>query len=430
MSSKPKLTFEEYIRKNKLAKDEQISYYVNWVREFVGYCHNDRKQLGWEKVTAFLQSISENLSEFQVRQADDALTVYLGSYLPQIHGFITSALSSRYHVPSQSGARSWELVNQAVIDANRLRQYSRQTEKAYLSWTRQFAEYLGYPSPILVSSLDVRNFLTHLTTSRSVAISTQNQAFNALLFLFRSVFTKELQILHRIPRPQRKPKIPTVLTIEEVTQLLENMTGTFKLMAQLTYGAGLRRKECIELRVKDIDFDHRTLIIQSGKGDWSRTSLLPDSLEAPLREQIKRVSELHQKDLAKGYGAVQLPHALVRKYPNAARELGWQWLWPAHHISHDRRTKFTGRYHIFAATFGRHVHRAAKEAQIHKKVSVHALRHSFATHLLESGTDLRTIQELLGHRSVETTMIYTHVAKCRYGGMRSPLDTIGADSNT
>ena len=424
MSIKAKTTYEEYIQQHRLAKDDQVPYYVTWVKWFVDYCDSDRKNLSWDKVTAYIQSISRSLAEWQVRQADDALTIYLGSYLPQIHGINTTEQSTRYKIPVRPGEGSWEITSQAVVDAIRLRQYSRQTEKSYTSWVRQFAEYLSFPAPVSVTPLDVRNFLTHLTTRRSVAISTQNQAFNALLFLFRYVFTKDLTDLGRVPRPKRKPKIPTVLTVDEVRRLIGNMNGTCRLMAELIYGAGLRRKECVELRVKDIDFEHRTIIIQSGKGDWSRTTLLPDSLCDRFRGQIEKVAQLHRKDLKMGYGSVQLPHALALKYPSASRELAWQWLWPAGRISHDSRSGFTGRYHLFASTLGKQVHRATAAAQISKKVGVHALRHSFATHLLEAGTDVRTIQELLGHQSIETTMIYTHVAKSRYGGMRSPLDNI------
>ncbi len=362
------------------------------------------------------------MADWQVRQADNAITIYLGSYLPQTHEINITDLSQRYEIPTQAGERSWEIIIQAVAEAIRLRQYSRQTEKSYTNWVRQFAVYLGFPAPVSLTPQNVRNFLTHLTTRRSVAISTQNQAFSALLFFFRHVLIKDLADFGRVPRPKQKPKVPTVLTVEEVKLLLSKMSGIYKLMGELTYGAGLRRKECIELRVKDIDFEHRTVIVQNGKGDWSRTTLLPESLSDRLVEQIELVARLHMKDCQNGYGRVQLPHALALKYPKAAEELAWQWLWPAGHISHDGRSNFTGRFHVFASTLSKHVRRAAKAAEIHKKVGVHALRHSFATHLLESGTDLRTIQELLGHQNIETTMIYTHVAKNRYGGMCSPLD--------
>ncbi len=422
MATHGKVTYKEFLRNNKLTKDRHIQYYARWVKWFAQYCRNDRRRLTWTNVTAYVQTVSKKLEEWQIRQVDDALTIYMGSYLPQIHGIDISETTARYQIPTENGARSWETVVQGIVDAVRLRQYARQTEKTYVNWVRQFASYLNHRAPITVTPLDVRNFLTHLTTHRKVATSTQNQAFNALLFLFRYVFIKDLSDLGHIPRPKREPKIPTVLTIEEVKRLFSHMQGTCKLMAELAYGAGLRRKECAELRIKDIDFDHNTVIIQEGKGDRSRTTLLPDRLRDRLGGQVERVTKLHRQDLAAGYGAVQLPHALAIKYPSAPKELAWQWLWSADHISYDSREDFKGRFHIFADTLGSQVREAAVASGIPKKVGVHALRHSFATHLLESGTDLRTIQELLGHKNIETTMIYTHVAKSRYGGMSSPLD--------
>lgn len=392
MAAHGKMTYKEFIKQNKLAQDRHAPYYAQWVKWFAQYCRNDRRRLTWSSVTTYVQTVSKKLKEWQIRQLDDALTIYMGGYLPQVHGIDISDTTARYQIPTEDGACSWDKVIDSVVEAVRLRQYARQTEKTYVNWVRQFATYLNCRAPISVTPLDVKNFLTHLTTHRRVATSTQNQAFNALLFLFRYVFIKDLSDLGRIPRPKREPKIPTVLTIDEVKRLFSHMQGTCKLMAELAYGAGLRRKECAELRVKDIDFDHNTIIVQEGKGDRSRTTLLPDSLRDRLGAQIEHVIKLHRQDLAAGYGAVQLPHALAIKYPSAPKELAWQWFWAADHVSHDKREDFWGRFHIFADSLGREVREAAVASGIPKKVGVHALRHSFATHLLEAGTNVRTIR--------------------------------------
>lgn len=265
-------------------------------------------------------------------------------------------------------------------------------------------------------------FLNHLVQTRDVAAATQNQALSALLFLYREVLAEPLAWLDGVERAKRPARVPTVLSVKEVAALLGRMTGTKWLMASILYGAGLRLTECLTLRVKDVDFDYRQIVVRQGKGAKDRRTLLPEAVVEPLKAHLDRVKALHERDLAAGYGEVGLPNALELKYPNAGRQWGWQYAFPSHKFSADPRSGVIRRHHVYENYVIRGVKEAVREARIHKHVSCHTLRHSFATHLLESGYDIRTVQELLGHASVETTMIYTHVMNKGGRGVRSPLD--------
>jgi integron integrase len=269
---------------------------------------------------------------------------------------------------------------------------------------------------------EIRAFLAHLATNGKVAASTQNQALSAILFLYREVLHKEIEpiLVNSAKRPER---LPTVLTREEVVRVLSELMGTHKLMAQLLYGSGLRLMECVRLRVKDLDFEYKTITVRDGKGEKDRITPLPDSLFTPLQRQLERARLLHDEDMAAGFGRVYLPNALEKKYPNAATELSWQYLFPAPKCSLDPRSPgIMRRHHLEASGLQRSVKEAARKAEVHKHVTCHTFRHSFATHLLQSGYDIRTVQELLGHKDVRTTMIYTHVLQ--HGGLavKSPLD--------
>jgi integron integrase len=305
----------------------------------------------------------------------------------------------------------------------RIRHYSPNTEKAYLEWSRRFILYVhGRPGATL-GEADVRRFLSHLAVQRHVAASTQNQAFNALLFLFREGLDQPLAGLADTVRARRGRKLPVVFSRDEVKSVFSVMKGTTKLMAQLTYGGGLRLTECLRLRVKDLDFDQRRVFVRSGKGDKDRSTLLPVSLVEPLRAHLARVKELHGRDLAAGTGETRLPDALARKYPNAGREWAWQYVFPSSILSPDREDGKIRRFHCAGSSLQKAVKEAIRKAGIAKHAGVHTLRHSFATHLLEGGTNIREIQELLGHNNVETTMIYTHVMRHNAPAVRSPLDT-------
>lgn len=312
-----------------------------------------------------------------------------------------------------------------VRTALRARHYSIRTEEAYVAWIRRFILHHAKRHPQEMGAPEVVDFLTHLALRRNVSASTQNQALSALLFLYRAVLGRELEGLDRSVRARRPQRLPTVLSRGEVGRLLARLDGEPRLMASLLYGSGLRLMECLRLRVRDVDFGNRQLLVRDGKGRRDRAALLPRSALRPLRQQIERVRAVHARDLAAGFGSVWLPDALERKYPSAACSLGWQWLFPASRRSRDPRTGSRRRHHLHASALQRAVARAGAEAGIPKHASCHALRHSFATHLLEDGSDIRTVQELLGHRSVQTTMIYTHVLQRGPLGVSSPVDRLG-----
>ena len=299
--------------------------------------------------------------------------------------------------------------------------YSIRTEEAYLNWIRRYILFHHKRHPREMGAPEVQTFLTHLAVDENVAASTQNQAFSALLFLYREVLHQELGLVDAM-RAKKPKRLPTVLTKQEVQRLFQQMSGTHLLMARLLYGSGLRLMECVRLRVKDLDFEYRTITVRDGKGNKDRVTILPQSLVVPLQDHLRLVKRTHEEDLAKGYGTVYLPYALERKYTNANREWIWQYVFPADRLSVDPRSGVVRRHHIHESSLQKAVRAAAQAAGIPKRVSPHTLRHSFATHLLEAGYDIRTVQELLGHKNVKTTMIYTHVINRGPYAVRSPLD--------
>jgi integron integrase len=309
-----------------------------------------------------------------------------------------------------------------VRDAIRRRHYSYRTEEAYVHWIRRFILFEGKRHPSELGAPEVTAFLNHLARDRGVAASTQNQALSALVFLYMDVLAQPLPWLDSLERARRPARLPTVLTEPEVQRLLAQLEGTKWLMASLLYGAGLRLRECLKLRVKDVEFDYRQVVVRDGKGAKDRVTMLPASLLEPLKLHLIRVKALHERDVAEGYGDVELPHALQVKYPRMGCEWAWKFVFPSRSRSVDPRTGVIRRHHMYENFVVRGVKQAARAAAIAKHVSCHTLRHSFATHLLQRGHDIRTVQELLGHRSVETTMIYTHVMNKGARGVSSPLD--------
>jgi integron integrase len=269
---------------------------------------------------------------------------------------------------------------------------------------------------------EISAFLTHLAVDKNVAASTQNQALNAIIFLYKEIIKKELGEINNIVWAKRTRKLPVVFSKEEAQKVLNNLNGTFKLISSIMYGSGLRLLECLRLRVKDIDFDQNQIIVRNGKGEKDRVTMLPESIKERLKLHLKRVNALHDEDLHDGFGEVYLPYALSVKYPNAAKDWIWQYVFPSSKHSIDPRSGKERRHHASEAGVQKAVQSAVKKAKIHKTGNCHSLRHSFATHLLEDGYDIRTVQELLGHKSVETTMIYTHVLNSGIKGVRSPLD--------
>ncbi len=308
-----------------------------------------------------------------------------------------------------------------VRDVLRVKHYSYRTEETYLDWIRRFILFHHKRHPAEMGAQEIQAFLVHLATQRNVSASTQNQALSALLFLYREVLHKEIEpvLLSTAKRPER---LPTVLSRDEALRLLDHLSGTHKLMAQLLYGSGLRLMECVRLRVKDVDFEYKCITVRDGKGEKDRIVPLPETIIPDLRRQIERVRLLHEDDLAASDGEVYMPYALAEKYPTAARQLAWQYLFPAPRRSRDPRSGKERRHHLDPSGLQRAVKQAAQKAGLQKRVTCHTLRHSFATHLLQSGYDIRTVQELLGHKDVRTTMIYTHVLQRGGLAVRSPLD--------
>lgn len=304
----------------------------------------------------------------------------------------------------------------------RLRQMSIRTEEAYLSWVRRYVHFHGKKHPAKMCEQEVTQFLTHLAAEKDVAKSTQNQALNALVFLYRHVLEKPLGEIQAV-RAKRPKRLPIVLTQQEVDAVLGQVEGSSQLVASVLYGAGLRLLEGLRLRVQDLDFAQSQILVRSGKGDKDRRTMLPECLEKPLDRQLRAVRQLHQEDLDAGYGGVYLPKALDRKYRVAAKELRWQYVFPATKLSTDPRSGVVRRHHLDETAVQRAVRKAGEVAGLTKRVTCHSLRHSFATHLLENGYDIRTVQELLGHEKLATTMIYTHVMNKGGVGVRSPLDT-------
>jgi integron integrase len=312
-------------------------------------------------------------------------------------------------------------------EAIRRKHYSIHTEQSYVDWVRRFIlfhktkqGFIRHPKDMGVPEIEA--FLTYLAVKRKVAASTQNQALSALLFLYREVLHIQLPDTIDAARAKKPQRLPVVLTKEEANKVIACTQGVHRLMAQLLYGSGLRLMECLRLRVKDLDFERQQIIVRDGKGMKDRVTLLPQKVEDGLRRHLRYVRLIHEDDLAAGYGGVYMPNALERKYPSAGKEWIWQWVFPAKKLSRDPRSGIMRRHHADPSTLQKAIRRAAKLARVEKPVSPHVFRHSFATHLLESGYDIRTVQELLGHKDVKTTMIYTHVLNRGPLTVRSPLD--------
>ena len=304
----------------------------------------------------------------------------------------------------------------------RLRHYSIRTEQTYIEWARRYIFFHNKRHPKDLGAAEAHAFLSHLAVERNVSASTQNQAKAALLFMYREVLAMELPWLDEVIAAKNKKRLPVVLTQVEMRKLLDGMSGTTGLIARLLYGTGMRLLEGLRLRVKDVEFSRREIIVREGKGSKDRVTVLPENLMLSLQAHLEKVKALHERDLDAGSGAVFLPDALAVKYPNAAKSWGWQYVFPSSNRSIDPRSGVGRRHHINESSVQRGVREAARLAEIHKPVSPHVLRHSFATHLLQAGYDIRTVQELLGHADVSTTMIYTHVLNKGGRGVTSPLD--------
>lgn len=320
-------------------------------------------------------------------------------------------------------SRPPKLLDQ-MREALRSRHYSRRTEQTYCQWVKRFIFFHKVRHPVEMGGAEINAFLTHLAVKEKVSASTQNQALSALLFLYRHVLGREVGDLGEVIRARKPKRLPVVMNRDEVKAVLANLTGDKWLMASLMYGAGLRLMECMRLRVQDIDFSRNEILVRDGKGAKDRITMLPKSLKPALQKHLKKVKAVHERDLADGWGRVLLPGALDRKYPNAPKEWRWQWVFPQENRWKNPKTGEEGRHHVHESIIQKAVNVAVRKAGLAKRATCHTFRHSFATQLLEGGYDIRTVQELLGHKDVKTTMIYTHVLNRGGKGVKSPVDDL------
>jgi len=406
--------YKSYLLKKRVVTESKVPYYIAWVSKFYAFCD---KKVGDEvssgDVEKFIRYLAKFREDWQINQAREAIDLYR---------FIGRKKSNNHKKNDMNSDSLWKALSEDMVKILRLKHRSMSTEKTYIGWLRDFYRFNRKIIPSELNSSHLKDYLTYLATERKVSASTQNQAFNAILFLYNHVLDKNIDNLRGAVRAQQKRKLPVVLTSQEVLKLFDHMDGLNLLMAKIIYGCGLRLNECIKLRIKDIDFEQNCLTVKSGKGDKDRQTVLPESIKNELREHIEQVRDIYDQDRLDNIEGVYLPDALDRKYPNAGKEWIWFWVFPSRSLSVDPRSRLVRRHHVHYNTLQKYIKHAAEAAGIPKKVSVHTLRHSFATHLLEKGYDIRTIQELLGHVSVQTTMIYTHVASKNKLGVKSPLD--------
>ena len=418
--------FAHYLQTYGDVAPAHLKYCIRWIE--AAYEHAGQSQdtlLDEEAESAYLWQIGKMYEKWQVKQAQHALSMYR-HYLETEVANEDKANSSDTSSASKGEARQfdhvWREYAEKIREYLRLQQKSYRTEQTYLNWIRRFYSFVEGRDPRRLSAEEARQFLSHLSVKENVSSSTQNQALNALLYFYRNALDSDLGDIGKAVRAPKKERLPVVLSQQEVQQLLSHLHGEGYLMAALSYGAGLRLSESIRLRVQDIDLERGVLTVRGGKRDKDRQTVLPNELIGPLREHLKAVRAVYDQDRKDNVAGVHLPKALARKYKNANKEWEWFWLFPADQLSVDPRTKEVRRHHVAQVTFQRYVKKAAKAAGIPKRVTVHTLRHSFATHLVEKGYDIRTIQELLGHSDVRTTMVYTHIASRNALGIRSPLD--------
>ncbi len=407
--------FRDFLIERAVVRKNHVPYYIKWVAACYAEIDgpSDKIVSSGEKA-GFLGRMSANHQDWQVAQADNALRLY--------EYFLTSQRNVAAD-PECDANDVWVSLEARARQAFRVRQRALSTEKTYLYWLRAFRKFLNSKDPADITAADIQRFLGYLAVERRVASSTQNQALNALVFIYRHVLGQQLgdYALNAV-RALQKRRLPVVLSANEVQDVLGNLAERHRFMARLIYGCGLRLRECISLRIKDIDFDRKMLIVRSGKGDKDRRTVLPESLEAELRARISGSRAVYEEDRNNDIEGVYLPGALERKYANGGKEWGWFRLFPARALSVDPLSMVVRRHHQHPASFQRAFKSAVRKAGIVKPASVHTLRYSFATHLLENGYDIRTIQELLGHQKLQTTMIYTHVAGKNVLGVKSPLD--------
>ena len=409
------MVLKDYLRDIRKVPVKSLSWYLLRIEQYRGFL--EKSPEGNE--TDFYKTLSRSCEPWQVDQARRAVRSYID--YTRLHGDETSESPE---VTASKLPGSWENLELRVRDELRLQHKSYQTEKAYLSWLKRFREFSRSKDIPDLDGEDVRKFLTYLVVRREVSFATQKQAFNALLFVYRYIIDVEIGTLDEVPRSAKKRKLPVVLSTKEIGLIFQHLDGVHRLMAMLIYGSGLRLEECLTLRVKDVDFDTGIITIRSGKGGKDRRTILPGNLASRLEAHLLKSRVLFDDDRRKNVNGVELPGALERKYPNKGKEWAWFWVFPSPRLSVDPRGQVVRRFHLFPSTLQKVFHAAVLASGIQKQASVHTLRHSFATHLIEKGYDIRTVQELLGHSNVSTTMIYTHVAEVNRLSVISPLDNL------
>lgn len=415
--------FGEFLLKARLVKEKAAPHCVRWVRRFLTRPASNEPLA--DQSLRFCEELERGggCQDWQVRQAEQAVRMYFVNFLGCTDWRGQPAGAT---VGEAEGANPLSVLDE-LRRRLRTRHYSYRTERSYADWVRRFLAYLseqqGIPHPRVEAS-GVRDYLTHLAVRQKVSASTQNQAFCAILFLCRAILGIDVEDVSNVARAKRSGHLPVVLSVPETAALLGAMRGTTWLMAALIYGGGLRVSECCALRVKDLDFDQGLVLVRGGKGAKDRSTLLAETGRDELRAQLRKAEQLHRADRLAGLAGVRLPHAVERKSPNAGRDLCWFWVFPSPTLSTDPSAGVVRRHHVHESVIQKAVKAAAQKAGIHKPVSVHVLRHSFATHLLLNGVDIRQIQEYLGHANVETTMVYTHVVKELRNPARSPLDAL------
>ena len=419
--------FQKYLEDMSIVPKQQIPFYCKWVNQFLRLELRNPELSDQDKVISWVSSVSRyrEIEGWQIEQAGDAIKIYLEWRL--------SGTVKKYPNSSLNENPSHMTVGEVLKKTKeliRLRHYSYRTEGTYLDWINRYITYaLGHKTN-LRSTATLKAYLTYLAMERKVAKATQSQAFNALLFMFREVLNIDVSNMGKVVRAKRGPKLPVVLTEDEVRRLFENTTPeSSSLMLKIVYGGGLRVSELTRLRVQDIDFHQMLLHIRAGKGDVDRTTLFPLTLVESLKSHLENVKMIHNEDLSNGFGEVYLPEAMARKYSKAAREWHWQYVFPSRNLSADPRSSKIRRHHISDKAVQDAMSKAVKKAGIEKQATVHSLRHSFATHLLMQGVNIRQVQEYLGHKNVETTMIYTHVLRDMATDPQSPLDSLVQGKN-
>ncbi len=404
---------KSFIEERFKVSSHRTRFYVYWIRMFNNYTAKiDSTDNIQDK---FINSLNSRYPEWQVEQADKAVTIYL-SFIRK-----NDKSSPKSRIKDNT---NWKYVLFNMREEIRLQNKSLQTERSYIYWVKKFSDYSSFKEPGIVNQDDVKAFLTYLAVEKSVAVSTQKQAFNAILFLFRHILNKQILNLDSVARSKVRKRLPLVLSQLEIAEIIKHLKNPYRLMAEIIYGGGLRLSECLNLRIKDIDFENNILTIRSGKGDKDRQTLLSKKAAFSLKEHIQKIREYYEDDRFENSPGVELPKALERKFPNAGKEWAWFWVFPSAKISIDPRSYIVRRHHLYSSSLQKYFKEALRQSGVPKNASIHTLRHSFATHLIENGYDIRTIQDLLGHSNVSSTMVYTHVAIRNKLGVISPMDKL------